>query len=227
MSGNPDPFRSEKDAQNEKALEILPWIEKTVTESKEPLLMAVRLSIAGNSIDLGAQESFEIEENLEKAVSEDRELGDFCRFSDAVSRAREILLIADNSGEIVFDRVLLETIRSQKGGNVSLYLAVRGGPIINDVTEREARQCGMDRVAEIISTGMEMPGTVLSRCAPSFVELFWRADLVVSKGQGNWETLEGCGREVFFLFQAKCPVVARLNNCAEGDFLLIEDGLKV
>jgi len=220
MSGSPDPFAEQKREQNDVVLEILPWLRDTVAAADDPLLMAVRLAIAGNVVDPGAQASFDLEESVIEATEGEGRQEHYPAFTDSLGRAGNVLLIADNCGEIVFDRVLIETMREAREG-LDVTVAVRAGPIINDVTEKEARDVGIDRLARIISSGSEMPGTVLERTTDEFREAFESADLVISKGQGNWETLEDCEREAFFMFQAKCPVVAAVNSCREGSLLLL------
>lgn len=219
LSGSEDPFRHQKRRQNDTVLALLPWLRETVAAAADPLLMAVKLAIAGNSVDPGSQESFDLEKSVAGALEEEAELEAYPALCEGLSRARSVLLIADNCGEIVFDRVLLETVRAT--GEADMVVAVREAPIINDVTELEAREVGIDSVATVISSGMEMPGTILTRATEQFRSAFETADIVISKGQGNWETLEECGREVFFLLQAKCQAVAAMNRCEEGQALLI------
>ena len=218
FSGNPDPFREQKKRQNEVVNALLPWLRETVESARDPLLMAVRLAIAGNAVDPGAQESFDLEASVMEAVAQEASLEAYPALGERVRAARTALVVADNCGEIVFDRVLVETLA---GAGTEVVVAVRGGPIINDVTEVEALQVGMDEVSRVVSSGMEMPGTVVERATGEFREVFSGADLVISKGQGNWETLEDSEREVFFLFQAKCPAVAAVNRCLLGEALLL------
>lgn len=218
-SGNPDPFHEQKRKQNEVVTGLLPWMRETVAKAPDPLLMAVRLSIAGNAVDTGAQESFDLTRTVIDAVGDEEGLVDYPALRERVQGEGTILVVADNCGEIVFDQVLIETILERWDARVTL--AVRGGPIINDVTEVEARQLGLHRLCEVMPTGMEMPGTLLARTTEHFRQAFSAADVVISKGQGNWETLEACDRDVFFLLQAKCPAVAAINGCATGQSLLI------
>lgn len=220
LSGDPDPFAEQKRRQNEAVAELLPWLRDTVREAADPLLMAVRLAIAGNVVDPGAQESFDLERSVMEALGEEDALEAYPALTERLGAARRVMVVADNSGELIFDRVLIETMLQRH--DLEVTLAVRGAPIINDVTMAEALDAGMDAVCEVISSGMEMPGTVLRRATPEFRELFEAADVVVSKGQGNWETLEECGREVFFLFQAKCPAVATYVGCRQGQTLLLK-----
>lgn len=221
MSGNDDPFAEMKRKQNEAVMAIVPWLRETIAGADDPLLMAVRLAIAGNTVDPGAQASFDLEKSVMEAVEGEGALEHFEAFAERLAGADNVLVVADNSGEIVFDLMLIETMREVRGEELDVVVAVRAAPIINDVTEAEARDVGLHEVARVISSGSEMPGTVLTRTTPEFREAFEAADLVISKGQGNWETLEDSEREVFFMFQAKCPAVAAYNDCEEGALLLL------
>jgi len=122
----------------------------------------------------------------------------------AVSTARDILFLGDNAGEAVFDRLLIEQMPAAK-----VTYAVKGAPIINDVTLADARASGLDEVAELIDNGNDAPGTILSLCPPAFQKHFAEADLVIAKGQANYETLSEAARDLFFLTQVKCPVIGR------------------
>jgi damage-control phosphatase, subfamily I len=221
ICGVDDPFGEQKQKQNRAVEDLLPWLRETVANADDTLGMAVRLAIAGNAVDPGAQESFDLEQSVTEAVGQEDDLADLPALKAAIAAADNVLLVADNCGEIVFDLVLLEALRD--AGCSRLTVAVRSGPIINDVTAIEAREVGIDGVAEIIESGMVMPGTLLSRATPEFIDAFEGADLVISKGQGNWETLEDCEREVFFLLQAKCTGVAQMKGCRVGQPLLIHE----
>lgn len=220
VSGIDDPFAEQKRRQNETALALYRWLEARVRESADPLYTAMKLSIAGNAIDTGAQESFDLAKSISDALEKEGRYEAYETLKLKLGDARMILFIADNCGEIVFDRLFIETILKEMG-EAEVVLAVRGGPIINDVTEVEAKELGLADLCRIVSTGMWMPGTLLEKTTEVFRHCFEEADVVISKGQGNWETLEETEREIFFLLQAKCPVVARINKCSVGDFLLI------
>jgi hypothetical protein len=222
-SGNPDPFREQKKLQNKVVMDLLPWLRETVAAAKDPLEMAVRLSIAGNAVDPGARESFDLELSVMESVDGEGELAEYRAFAERLSRAGSVLVIADNCGELVFDRVLIETMLKgarDEGRRLEVVLAVRIGPIINDATALEAEEVGLADLCRVVSTGLALPGTILERTSDEFRKAFQESDLVISKGQGNWEMLEDCGREVFFLFQAKCPVVTTLLDCREGQPIL-------
>ena len=223
LSGVPDPFRDQKRRQNEAVMELLPWMRETVGNADDPLLMAVRLAIAGNSVDPGAQESFDLEKSVLEAVAGETGLSGYPLFAERLAGAGTVLVLADNCGEVVFDRVLIETMLESR--DLSVWVAVRSAPVINDVTAVEAYEAGLCEVCSVIESGSEMPGTIPERCTPEFRRLFETSDVVISKGQGNWETLEECGREVFFMFQAKCSAVARINDCPPGRLLLLAGGI--
>lgn len=204
ITGDPDPYLSQKTAHMERALELLPEVEKAVADSEDPFLTAVKFSIAGNAMDLAAGTSVETDvyKLFKEALGHSIDRSAVIRFKETISTARDVLFLADNCGEIVFDRPLLEQI----GAKVTV--AVRGAPVINDATLADAGRSGLTDRFRVISNGADVPGTWLPECSEKFIMSFNYADLVVAKGQGNYETLSDAERSVFFLFLAKCPVVA-------------------
>jgi len=216
---NADPYRSVKRLHNALALKLLPRLEKRVRRAKDPFEAAVRFAIAGNCIDMGTRK--EIDERhilaaLERAASAPI-LGDVQRLAAALKRAQDILFLADNAGEIVFDRLLLERLPRQK-----VTVAVRGSPILNDATMEDARAAGLVPGFKVIGNGSDAPGTVLSDCSREFQKRFREADLVVSKGQGNFETLSDANKHIFFLFLAKCGLICRQLGRRENDLVILE-----
>lgn len=136
--------------------------------------------------------------------------------AELAERAERVLYLADNVGEIVLDRLLVEMLPV---GRVTV--AVKSGPIINGATIEDAAAAGLAEVAEVVETGLDAPGTILRGCSEDFQARFEAADLVIAKGQGNYETLDESGkRGLFFLLRAKCPVVARNLGCAPGSVLV-------
>jgi uncharacterized protein with ATP-grasp and redox domains len=205
ITGVEDPYRSAKDQQNRMALVLLPEMKAQVEAASDPLALAAKLAIAANTIDLGAKTAV-VELDVRSAMaraSREPLLGDMEYFRNAVARARRILYLADNAGEIVFDRLLIERLSPAR-----VTLAVRGAPVINDATMADARAAGLHEIVEIIDNGSDAPGTVLEDCSPDFTRRFAESDLIISKGQGNFETLSDDPRGIIFLFQAKCPVIA-------------------
>lgn len=221
ISGNRDPYLKAKRQQNRLALRLLPKLRGRITNSPDPLDTALRLSIAGNIIDMGI--GLKVDERrilgaISQSLSEPLEY-DRKRLKVKVKAAKRILYLADNAGEIVFDRLLIEQLPGDK-----VILVVRGGPIINDATMEDAEQAGLFDVCRVMDNGSDAPGIILSGCSQGFRNEFMMADLVISKGQGNYETLNGIKKDIVFLFQAKCSVVARKVGKPVGSRLCLFSG---
>ena len=215
--GGSDPYLRIKDRFNRLALEMYPTLQEWVRKAVIPMEMAVRLAIAGNVIDLGVHSRLseaQVRESVMHALSASL-TADVGEFSRAVSNAERILYLADNAGEIVFDRLLIEQIPPGK-----VTVAVRGVPVINDATMTDAEDTGMTELAEVIDNGSDAPGTILDDCSQSFRDRFDEADLIVAKGQGNYETLSEVDKQIYFLLKAKCPVIARDIGCQMGEMIL-------
>ncbi len=199
------------------ALHLLPGLRAQVEDSNDPLMTAAHLAVAGNIIDLGAKSGLnehEIHDAIRHAAEQPLE-GDLEEFRREAERAEKILYLADNCGEIVFDTLLVEQLGAKR-----VTVAVRGMPIINDATLVDAQTAGLTDLVRVIGNGSDAPGTLLDDCSDEFKTAFETADLIISKGQGNFETLSDCGRTIFFLFKAKCPVVADSVNLPIGTHVL-------
>ncbi|MFW6325005.1 MAG: damage-control phosphatase ARMT1 family protein [Desulfovibrionales bacterium] len=219
QTGIDDPFFEAKKRFNAMALDMLPGMEHQVRHAEDPLAMAVRMAIAGNIIDLGVNHGLteiEARKAIDRVLTEPFH-GELEVFKRAAAKAESILYLADNAGEIVFDRLLIEQLSP-----VPVTVAVRGNPIINDATMEDARQAGIHDLAEVIDNGADAPGTLLDECPDSFLEHFRKADLIVAKGQGNYETLNTASGPIFFLFKVKCPVVAAKAGLEVGTQALIQ-----
>jgi len=219
ITGVDDPYRERKDRHNNLALELLPSLRIEVEAAEDPLLMAARLAIAGNTIDMGINGDL-IETDVHQAINDaltEPFFGEIDQFRRAVARAQSILYLADNAGEIAFDRLLVERISPER-----VTLAVRGAPVINDATLADARAVGLDEIVEVIDNGSDAPGTILDDCHPDFRRRFADADLVIAKGQGNYETLSDGPGNIFFLFKAKCPVIAEHIEQSVGTQIMVQ-----
>ncbi|AKJ64086.1 damage-control phosphatase ARMT1 family protein [Kiritimatiella glycovorans] len=217
-TGVQDPYAEEKHRSTEQVLELIPELEASFDEAADPLEHGVRLAIAGNIIDFGAGDwakTGDLRAVIAHALETKICMESFEYFRQRLSGAERILYLGDNCGEVVFDRLLIERLPRGK-----VTFAVRGSPIINDVTRREAVEAGIDACADIVENGSDAPGTILEDCAPGFRRRFEEADLIISKGQGNYETLNENRKEIFFLLKVKCPVVARTTGREEGTVLL-------
>lgn len=212
-TGIEDPFASVKQKSNTKAYAMYPALKERVAASADSLDTALRLALAGNMIDYGRStaDGLDMEEVIARFLGAHFAIDHRERLRGKIRDAREILYILDNAGEIVFDRVFIEEIGPER-----VICAVRGAPIINDVTMADAEQTGLTGVCRVISSGSTASGTPVAICTGEFQELFRRSDLVIAKGQGNFESLHEEEREVFHLFVAKCPVIAEETGVAEG-----------
>ncbi|MEW6674538.1 MAG: ARMT1-like domain-containing protein [Nitrospirota bacterium] len=212
-----DPFKNIKSEYNQIALKLYPELKNMIEESPDPLWTASRLAIAGNVIDFGIFTSVDIEGTIEKAIHNSLAVDDYILFRDDVAISDEILYLTDNAGEIVFDRLLIETLISL---GKKVKAAVKGSPVINDSTMEDARESGLTEVCEVIDNSSDTVGTILEWTSPEFQEVFKNAQLVISKGQGNFETLIETGGKIFFLFQSKCDVVSKELGLSTGSMLL-------
>jgi uncharacterized protein with ATP-grasp and redox domains len=223
IAGVDDPYRAAKDRLNSMALSLLPELRAEIEAAPEPLATAVRLAIAGNVIDMGLNTRV-TESDVRQAIGEalaESFFGEQAEFQRAVAQARKILYLADNAGEIVFDRLLIERLSPAR-----VTLAVRGAAIINDATMADAQAVGLHEIVEVIDNGSDAPGTVLADCSDAFVRRFNQADLILAKGQGNYETLNEEPRNIFFLFKAKCAVIADHIGLPLGTHVLTRSGDK-
>ncbi|MBN1125141.1 MAG: DUF89 family protein [Sedimentisphaerales bacterium] len=216
--GMNDPYHGVKQRFNDMALKLYSPMRHIIIESEDPLETAVRLAIAGNIIDFGVKSELketELEETINQCLSGTLSGGQIGAFRHALNAADEILYLADNAGEIVFDRLLIEQLPIDK-----ITVAVKGSPVINDATMEDAVHAGLPKIVTVIDNGSDAPGTILPSCSRSFREYFNKADLVIAKGQGNYETLSDVNKNIFFLLKAKCPVIARDIGCMIGDMVL-------
>ncbi len=217
---NPDPYATVKRRYNNVAVALYPGLKKMVNEASDPFAAALRVAIAGNIIDFGTrslEEEIEIEEALADTLARPLAVDHTEELRRKLASAKEILFLADNAGEIGFDRLLLEQLPLSR-----LTVVVRGSPVINDATLEDAREVGLMEIMDVIENGSDVPGTILEMCSPEFRERFNHADLVIAKGQGNYESLCSLdsGKDIFFLLKVKCAVVARALHCRTGDIVV-------
>jgi hypothetical protein len=218
LVGIEDPYRKIKKQFNEIALKLYPKLRKFIFESEDMLAIAIRLAIAGNIIDFGLNSTLqgtELEETISQCLSDKFEDMQLELFRSAVNDAKDILYLADNAGEIIFDRLLIEQLPIEK-----VAVVVKGKPIINDATMEDAVLAGLPKIVEVIDNGSDGPGTILESCSHTFRCRFENADLIIAKGQGNYETLSDVDKNIFFILKAKCPVIARDIGCEVGEMIL-------
>jgi hypothetical protein len=216
ISGVEDPYENLKNQSTDDALQLIPFCEELIASSSDPLFTAIKLAIAGNVIDFAIHHTVDIPAEIDAIIHKDLTINDYNLFQEKLEKSKTILYIGDNAGESVFDRLLIEQLAGKK-----VILGVRGAPVINDIVEKDAIRAGIDQVAEIVSSGSAVPGTILSKCSSEFQELFHNADMVISKGQGNYEGLSDEKREIFFLLRVKCEVIAGHIGIPVGSMVLM------
>jgi uncharacterized protein with ATP-grasp and redox domains len=212
--GVDDPYLKVKDEARAKALSLLPRLKALIAGSQNPLETAIRLSIAGNIMDFGPNPDYDLWSVVQRVLQQDFAIDDLKSLTTALERVDSVLLIGDNVGESVFDRLLIETLQKP------VTYVVRGGPVLNDTTREDALAVGIGEIAEVIDSGARIPGTILSECSETFIQRFNSAELILAKGMGNYETLSEVPAPIFFLLQIKCPVIGRDIGAPVGSIVL-------
>jgi len=202
LSNCPDPYRVIKQESNKMALAICKDLPEVIKGQDDPLLAAIMFAIAGNIIDYGSRQSFDADKAINNCLESELALNDYHLLTEDLKNAERILYLADNCGEIAFDRLVLEQLPART------TMVVKDGPIINDALLVDAKQCEIEQVCRVIGNGTNCPGTPLGQCSETLQDEFARADIIISKGQGNFETLSETPGPIYFLLTIKCPVVA-------------------
>ena len=218
--GVDDPYLEEKTKYNELALELYPRLVQIVKESPNPLETASRLSVVGNVIDLGIRAEINIEATIKQVLTGGFKIDHVSRLLKILGKPRHVLYVVDNAGEIVFDKLFIEKL-IEAGHKVTV--AVKSGPILNDATMEDARQVGLSDITEIVETGSDWVGVDLPTCSKQFQKLFVTADVVISKGQGNFETIGGSRPNLFIVLKAKCDAVAKEIGVNFGDLVFLQE----
>lgn len=219
VTGDLDPYLQVKEKYNREALDLYPYLKSLVQNAEDKFSMAVKIAIAGNIIDFGSRstsEDLNLKDSLEEVLSQSPAINHMDYLKSEIEKASNILYLADNTGEIVFDRVFIEHILPE-----NITLAVRGKPILNDANYEDVVFVGLANLVKVIDNGDDVPGTYLESCSKEFQEAFNSADLIISKGQGNYETLSDVEKNIVFLLRAKCDCVSREIGCNFHDILVI------
>ncbi|WP_428023855.1 damage-control phosphatase ARMT1 family protein [Arcobacter sp.] len=215
-----DPLEKLKQKSIKKATTYVPLIEKKISLSEDKLFTAIKAAVAGNVIDFATTKEFCLDQEINSIFETDFSINDYKIFKEKLEKTDSLIILADNAGENIFDKVLIKTISSLYP-NLKIYYATRGKAIINDITTKEAFQSGIDKYCEVISSGVDTPGLDKSRASKEFMELFNKTPLILSKGMGNFECLESHNdNKVFFLFKVKCNVVANTISRNLGEIVL-------
>ncbi len=209
-----DPYREAKRKSTEQALALLPELRELIDDSPDPMDTAIRLAIAGNIMDLGVMEDFgDLRSTIDRVLKQQFAVDHTADLRELLATADHLLYLADNTGETVFDRALIERI------NIPVIYGVKGSPVLNDATEQDAIEAGLHEVATILSNGSDVPGTLLKLCSAEFRDAFKNAPVIIAKGQGNYESLSNAGSKVFGLLQVKCPVIGEDIGAPAGSII--------
>lgn len=221
-----DPYESIKEYYNKELLKMVKPIIKIIENSNQPLQTALKIAIAGNLIDFAAKHSFSMDalwQQIERMESYQMGKDDSEALCNDLKNAKTVLYLGDNCGEIVLDKIFIQILKNYY--DIDVYYGVRGQPIVNDVTKNDAKVCHMEEVANVIDNGDGSLGTVLSLTSPAFQEVFHKADIVIAKGQGNFESLsEIKNKNMFYLFMVKCEVVATMAKVKAGEIICMKNG---
>ncbi|WP_236896859.1 damage-control phosphatase ARMT1 family protein [Clostridium beijerinckii] len=209
-TNNPDPYKETRNYYNTLFLKLLPEFERKIEQAEDSFQLAVRYAIVGNIIDFNPIHNtlledifdyFERMEQLELAIDDSKEL------EEDILNSKTLLYLGDNCGEICMDKILLGKIK-ELNPNVKIFFGVRGKPVVNDSIAEDAYVVGIDEYAEVIDNGDGSLGTVLDRTSHEFKEVYKKADVVITKGQANYECLSEEKKKIYFLLMTKCDVIA-------------------
>jgi uncharacterized protein with ATP-grasp and redox domains len=223
LVGKEDLYEAKKIESTNKAFEFLDFVYEKIDEAPCKIEAALRAAVAGNVIDFATEVSFAVEEEIAKVFEARFAIDEKREFVDRLKEAKTFMLIGDNVGEHVFDKVLLEVIEEYYP-QMEKYYVVRGKPIINDVTATEAAAIGIDTLASIVDSGLDTPGFLLERANEKTKRLFKSADVILAKGMGNFECMDALrdGR-IFHLFKVKCSVVSQRVGADIGSLVCINN----
>jgi len=219
IANKTDLYDEVKALSTKKALSFVPLLRERLEMSEEKLLTATKIAVAGNVIDLAAAVDFDLEEELLSIFDTAFAHNDFASMKTTLENARKVVILGDNVGEHIFDYMFIETLK-ELYPNAEYAYFVRGNPIINDVTLKEAKEAGFESLCELVDSGVNTPGFAYSRANDYAKKLFDEADIIISKGMGNYECLSPSHRDnICFLLKVKCNVVANSLKKEVGDII--------
>jgi uncharacterized protein with ATP-grasp and redox domains len=219
MLGVTDPYREVKEDMNKTSIPVAAKADKIIQESDDPLLVSLKFACAANILDVAVQNQAAPEEVLEVAGSRGFEIDNYELLKEDLERAKSVFYILDNAGEIAFDKLVVQQLLDK-----DVTCVVRRSPVLNDAAREDAEAVSLMKLCNVIDPGADFIGLPLDLCSGEFKEAFENADIVIAKGQANFETLENAtSKNVYFLLVAKCPVVAGMLDVKIGDLILLKD----
>lgn len=226
LSNKKDPFLKEKIKTERYLLKMIPQIEGYLKRSRSPLYLAAKMSCVANSIDFGAGKRPPLDNIMSQFKNARLYIDHFLIFKRRIKEKSVIVIIGDNCGEAIFDMLFIETLK-ETYPYVEVFYVTRSSPIINDVVISDTKRIGLQKLAKVISSGCSYPGILLDRISPSFRRIYRKADIVISKGQGNFESLNDENKDIFYLFKVKCPAVSRFLSIPQNKYIFLYNKLKV
>ncbi|NPA37638.1 MAG: DUF89 family protein [Chlorobi bacterium] len=211
-------YEEEKLNANKQLLKHNNYWRTLVNDSSDPFRMAAKLAVIGNVVDYGAHSlnGDDVAEQIKSLIHNALKIDDTGELHERIKNAESVLYIGDNAGEIVLDKLFIEVMNHS-----NVTFAVRGYPVINDITEEDAKQTGIDRLCKVISNGYDAPSTLLDHCSDEFLDAYNNAGVIIAKGQGNFEGLmDEKNEKLFFLLMAKCKPIAGMLGVNKGDMLV-------
>lgn len=219
ITGTEDAYYDIKRRDLDAANKLYPFLQEFIKKQDGKLYWALKTAATGNNIDAAIYQDIDVKRCVEQELDKEFSVCDLMLFKDKLKAASNILILGDNTGETVFDKILIESLP-----DIPVTYGVRSEPILNDATIQEAYDSGLGEVSRIVSTGCNAPGTILEECNKEFITLFHQADLIISKGQGNFEALSEQKGNLFFLLKAKCPMIANKLNVELNDYVFKYSG---
>ena len=222
QTGNKDPYSKIKENDLKVAKNIYAYLKDFLISKEYSLYWALKIAATGNNIDAAVYKDINLVKCVERELEKDFSVCDIEILERKLEKASNILIIGDNTGETIFDKVMIENFPG-----INVTYGVRSEPIINDVTEQDAVASGLSDISRIVSTGCNAPGVILEDCSEEFIDIYNKSDIIISKGQGNFEALSGEKGNIFFLLKAKCPMISQKLNVNLNEYIFKFNGEKL
>ena len=219
VTGSKDPYAAIKRKTNDEAMKLIPVLEHMLDRAKDPLMTALHIAVAGNIVDIGIGHIFNLEKDVFTIMSIPFTRDDTEKFRKDLQPGKKLFYLGDNSGEIVFDRLLVQVLLDM---GIEVTFCVKSGPIINDALMEDARTVGMTNLVPVIETGSNDIGINLRNCCDEFKKVLAESDMILAKGHGNFETCNDLSGNFYFLLKAKCRVVAKALGVTMGNIVFVK-----